>query len=66
MTPAYEKALKEGYTHCVSWVSSKDDPTQPWRQSFFKSLKEAKSFEKNIQSYGGRAMWGGMRAPCPR
>ncbi len=63
MNEPYQAALKTGHTHCVSFVIQKDNPQLPWRQSFFKSAKEAKAFEKTIKGMGGRAMSSGMYSP---
>lgn len=66
MTPQYEKALKEGMTHCVSYILRTDNPLKPWRQTFFKSRLEAQHWEKWVTTIGGRAILGGMRMGVPR
>lgn len=62
----YQQALKDGFTHCVSYCLPFDDPKEPWRQTFFKNLKAAKQCAKDMQARGSRAIYSGMYSPCPR
>jgi hypothetical protein len=62
MTEAYKRAIEQGYTHCASYCLKTDNPQNPWRQTFFKNLKEAKYWEKWVLSVGGRVLVSSMFA----